>query len=547
MQSTLTGHIASSEWRWLIVVSAMLLAVAFLPFLILAIAQQSSTDWQFMGAFHQHIDSAVYLSKMQQGIQNNWLIYMLHTPEPHGGTLLNGLYVFLGHLSRLLYMPPVLVFHLVRLVVSLFMYIALYQLGASIWIKLRTRRIFFLFVVLVSGLGWIFVVFMQRINPPDFNTMQWYPFTSTLTNIHFPLAIGLLAILATINISIFRPGSTGEPNAQNEGLLAFIISLLLVVIYPEATLTFSIALILSIVVHGINHRAIPGREIRWSLWMMVPMLPGLLYYGMILRYNPAVREWFVQHVIPPPTLFMLFISLFFGVIVALPALLRAIRRFEPDGDRYMLLWLGAMLVLMYLPLSIGQHAAIGIMIPIAYFATRSLEDFWFDFVPRRWRYRILVAAIPLVMFSHVLVLFFPVLPLLNRSLGSPLGMVLEPEYRVAFQWMEPRLLPQNVVLAAPETSAWIPFHVGSRVVYGHPAETLDAPAKLEQVRSWYQDATPDDCQHILEGDGAFINSYTVDYVLIGPRERELGDTPCMDFIDRVASFGRVDIYRVVEN
>jgi len=152
-----------------------------------------------------------------------------------------------------------------------------------------------------------------------------------------------------------------------------------------------------------------------------------------------------------------------------------------------------------------------------------------------------------VAFSHVLDLFFPALPLLNRGLGSPYGAVLEPEYRVAFQWLEPRLLPQDVVLAAPETSVWIPFHVGARVVYGHPAETLDAAAKLAQVRMWYQGTTPEICEQILMGEGAVVNNYSVDYVLIGPRERNLGGSPCMDNLDRVASFGQVDIFRVIEN
>jgi hypothetical protein len=44
-------------------------------------------------------------------------------------------------------------FHVARVFASLFMYVALYQLAASIWSRVRARRVFFVVASIGAGLG----------------------------------------------------------------------------------------------------------------------------------------------------------------------------------------------------------------------------------------------------------------------------------------------------------------------------------------------------------------------------------------------------------
>src|SRR5215218_7010137 len=150
MQSRQTVHIMSAEWRWVVIVGSALVLLAFSP--LLCVALHGTPGWQFMGVLHNYQDGATYISKMRLGFEGNWLVYFQDTPEAHSGAFIQVIYLLLGHLARVISIPPIVMFHVARVGAALFMYVALYQLGATIWTRVRARRIFFLIVVLGAGL-----------------------------------------------------------------------------------------------------------------------------------------------------------------------------------------------------------------------------------------------------------------------------------------------------------------------------------------------------------------------------------------------------------
>jgi len=128
------------------------------------------------------------------------------------------------------------------------------------------------------------------------------------------------------------------------------------------------------------------------------------------------------------------------------------------GRRLVLLWnvLGLALLLnarrrgvglyriaIYLPTNIQRRFGAGIMIPIIYFATRSLEDFWFQHVNRRWRYRLFVFVIPIIMLTHIFVLLTPLLPLVVNKPEDSQGVFLQRDYTAAFEWLRSRARPRG--------------------------------------------------------------------------------------------------------
>jgi hypothetical protein len=520
-------HITSAEWRWVVFFAVGLTALAFVPFLWVAFSGASGTDWQFMGVLNNYRDGATYLSKMEQGTEGSWLVNFRHTPEPHPGVFIQAIYPALGQAARLLRIPPVALFHAARVVASLVMYLALYYLGASIWMRIRTRRMFFALVAVASGLGWFFSPVMAGdITFPDLSIPEIYPFYSSLVNVHFPLSLACLALLSSIMIVEFRPGAVENPGAQNGGLIAGLLSFLLALVFPQALVPLGVAIGLFVVVYWLQKRKITPRELRWLLVVILPAVPIAAYYGAIVAYNPVVAEWNRQNVTAAPTPLILVLGLGVPLLMALPGIYRAIRRFETDGDRLMLLWLVAMVVLMYLPTNIQRRFTAGMMIPIAYFATRSLEDFWFQYVNRRWRYRLLVLVIPVVTLTNFLLLFL--------NLGITVGPFLSRDYAVAFQWLKDRAPSDVVILASEPVSVWVPSWAGGRAVYGHPFETLHADVKRQEVLNWYS-GQAEDCDTLL-------NEYSVEYILVGPQERELGETPCVDTLTEVFHSGSVTVY-----
>jgi hypothetical protein len=502
-----------------------LVFVAFIPFLWVALTG-SSSQWQFMGVLNNPRDGATYISKMMQGEEGNWMVHFQHTPEDHTGAFIQVLYPLLGQMARILSIPSIALFHAARIVASLVMYIALYYLGASIWMRLRTRRIFFLLVAVASGLGWLYLTITQNTDAPDLTIPEIFPFYSSLVNVHFPLTIACLAVMVSILVVAFRPGSQEDPTAANGGLMVGLLSFALALLYPQALVPIGGAGGLYIVLHWAQTRKLPMREIRWLMVIVLPATPIAAYYYAITTYNPTFAEWSHQNITPAPNPIALIIGLGVPLLMALPGIIRAVRRFEPDGDQFMLLWLIVILIAVYLPTSIQRRFAVGLMIPIIYFATRSLEDFWFQYVNRRRRNLLLVVVTPLITLSYVLIL------ILNLNITT--GPFLPRDYAFAFNWIKANDSSDDVVLASEDVSLWVPGWTGARVVYGHPYETLDAPVKKQQVIDWYDGGTTD-CQTLLK-------EYHVRYIVVGPEEQALGTTACTSQLNRVYSYGSVDIY-----
>ena len=531
MQSRYTVHITAAEWRWVVLIGCGLVLLAFFPLLWVALI--GTSQWQFMGALHNYLDGATYLSKMTLGMNGDWLVYFQHTPEAHNGVAIQLLYPLLGHLSRFSSIPPIVLFHVARVFASLFMYIALYQLAASIWSRVRARRVFFVIAVLGAGLGWLFAPLTQLTFYPDLSIPEAFPFFSTLMNVHFPLTIGCLALLAGFFIAVFRPGAEADPSLQMSYPVAGLLSVVLAVLYPQALVPIGGAVALSVGALLLRERRVPRLVWRWALSLLLPPIPFALYYFSIVAYNPAFADWNAQNYTAAPPIWAFVLGFGLPLLVALPGIYRSIRRFERDGDRFMLLWLVCMLVFIYLPTNIQRRFAVGFMVPVAYFAARAVEDVWLTYISRRRRTLLFAVFVPLMALSQLLMLFLPVLPMATGSPERAVGVFLPRDYRDVYDWVRTHTRSDDVVLASPVVSVWIPGWAETRVVYGHPYETLDADTKLQQVEGWY--AGNGDC-------GALIEEYDIRFILYGPEEAKLGPAPCLSEMRLLAQSGNVMVY-----
>jgi hypothetical protein len=538
--SSYTGFVTRTEWRWVFLVSITLLLFSFTPFIAIVVLNPPNANWQFMGAIHDYQDSAASMARIRQGVEGHMLVQFAHTSEQHTGALVHPIYPLLGLLSRFTIPSAILWFHLGRMIVSLFMYVAIYQLGASIWLKINARQIFFAIASIGSGFGWIYALLTQlqgNTIVPDLMLPQLYPFYSSAVNVHYPLTIACLAWLASAIIPILRPGDVTEPSVSNSGLMVFLVSLFLAFVYPDALLPLSVAYVISVIVQWRMRRKATSREVFWGLWILVPALPLITYDLLTLVNNRFIAEWVMQRGSRIPSLPMLLLSLGLPLILALPALYRAVRRFEPDGDRFMLLWLLSMIILMYLPLQLDQYLLAGLMLPVAYFATRGVVDFWFEHIKRRYRSLVYIAVAPLLLLSHIFWLYLPVFPIV-QGWTTVDGSVLEQDYVGTFKYLdeEIEIRPGTVILASPEVSTWIPVWTDGRPVYGHYAETADAAVKWRAVDDWYN-ASGDYCE-------ALLRTYNVRYVILGSRERRLGAGSCVQQLTLVAASDNVNVYLV---
>lgn len=511
MKFSLTPDVSQQEWRWVALWAGVLVTLTLIPYGLAVLFTNS--DWAFMGILANPQDGATYFAKIREGMEGAWLYELQHTPEEHEPAGFFLFYLMLGQIARLLGFSPFIIFHLARIAATFFMFTALYRLGAHVWQRQRPRQLFFLLTSVGSGLGWLFSPFVAGTDqlPPDLGIPEAFPLYAAYANPHFPLSIGLLAMLAGIYLMVFRPGYTKAPTAENGGSLVLLYSVILALIQPPALIGIGGALFVFIVVSGYTRREIPWHEIRWSSMLVLPALPVAVYYFMVIQTNAIFLEFNDQNVIPSPNIFLTIIGFGLLVIIAIPGIYRAVRRFVRDGDQFMLLWLIINVIAIYLPTDLQRRFFIGLIIPLVYFAVRSLEDYWFEHIEARWRQVALVMVLVSMLPSNLLVMGIPLFgALVDEESGGNTAILLEEEYMLLFDWLNEFGSENEIVLASPETGLWIPAETPLRPVYAHPIESVPTEALKSQLEDFF---SGENCNRVFEN-----RSFEVSYLVVGPRE-----------------------------
>jgi len=545
--TTRVTDVSSTEWRWVIVFSTLLVALTLVPYAWAFASNTPNDRWQFMGVLPNPQDGATYFAKIGEGARGQWLLTLAHTPEASNGAAIMEFYLLLGHLATLIGMTAPLMFHVARITAGFVMYLSLYHLGASIWQRLRARRLFFGLIAVGSGLGWLAAIFVPALHPVDLYVPESIPFYSAYANPHFPLAIALVALIASAFVGIFRPGYKALPTFANGGFTLVVMSVVLALLQPQAWLPINMALALYLVIHVVRTRKLPPRyQIQWVALALLSGLPVLLYDQALVTFDPLYHIWNAQNVTPSGSPLNYLFGFGLLLLVAIPGIWRALRKFEQDGDRLMLVWLLSNIILLYAPLNIQRRFAIGLLIPIIYFAVRSLEDYWFNHISPRWRDAGLVALFVFIAPSNVFILVLTLVGVAQPRAGLQNYQLLPADYSHAITWLHDNTTPDSVVLAPLSTSLWMPAYTPARVVYGHPFETVNASVKAQEVADWYAG----------RGCTELISKYHVQYVVLGPSEMEASagaagvgptspviTTICVRAIGKpVATFGSVVVY-----
>ncbi len=532
---------STSEWRWVLVVGSIVLVVVSIPLLYAFWVDASQPENVFMGLVANPLDGATYLSKIRLGQEGYWRTIFRHTPNATEGAYVTLLYNGLGQLSRYMGVSPEIAYHAGRIVASLLMFMAIYHLASVVWRRERARRTFFIIAVLGSGFGWLLLLLglqgVDSIQTPDLVIPEAFPFYSAATNVQFPVAFSLLALSASVIIMVFRPGFRDDPTIQNGGLTLILSAAGLALVAPHGLVPFVGAVGLLMVIDWVSQRKIILYQFRWFMLMVLPALPIAGYYVAQIRYNPEVATWMAQNINLSPMPWYLFAGFGLPLLLALPGIYRAIRRFEPDGDQFMLLWLAFILIMIFFPTSAQRRFSVGMMIPIAYFTTRALMDFWLDDRSETYRNRFLAGVYGVSAIGNA---FLMVFWFLAAGSTADARFYLDSDYEAAFAWLNEDVEHGSVVLASEAVSLWVPAESGMSVVYGHPFESLNAEGLKASVEAWYGAVDADEavCRQVLQLHG-------VAYVLAGPREREPdGERPaCTEGLEEVRQFGDVLVYQ----
>lgn len=517
-------------WKWALVI----VGLTCLPYLYAHFS--TPPDRFYTGLLVNPYDSNSYLAKMRQGMRGEWLFHLPYTSEDHPGAFILTFYLLLGHISSLLSLSPVLVFHLARAGCGLFLLLTVYRFLGLFLEDVGERRMAFLLIGLSSGLGFLAPGAASGADlQPDIYMPEAITFYAIFTNPHFPLAMGLmLLIFAQV------AGPEEESRHWKRSLLGGLFSMLLAFVLPFCLFSVAAALGLMIVWRWAEERRFPWKEALRAGCAGLGAAPVLFYDYYVYNFNPALRDWSAQNITPSPPPWRYLLGYGLVLALALAGVIYA-ARCQKEKNRLLLAWVLSAPFLLYIPFSLQRRLITGLHVPLAILAAVGLSRY---ISSTRLRKALVALTMPTNLF--LLVIFT-----LGAS-GHGYPFYLHIDEKRAMDWLRVEASPEEIVLAwpgeatapgaapFPGTALFIPVWAGNRVLYGHPFETVKAGEKYAEAHAFFEEkTTAAERERILRENG-------IDYVFFGPQERKSGaDLSGLPFLERVYAGGEVEILRAL--
>jgi len=455
-------------------------------------------DLVFNGFLLNIIDGNSYIGKMREGWLGSWQFSMLSSSVAPGENYIYLFNIFLGHVARWLGLSLVFTYHAARVSGAILLWWMLYRF-VDVYLDgrgLRAKTIALVLVCFGSGLGWLAAMFGTFTF--DYWIPEAYPFLAMYSNPHFPLG---LALVIDFFVKLRKPFERRN-----------IVWLVLEGMLLGVVMQFGVV-VAGVVAGGIQLWEMIKKQhpIRWwMLWFLIPGGLVLTYQYVVLKTDPVLAGWNVQNIAISPPLWDVLVSFSPALILAVWAIVQMVRSGQIKEYKLLVVWSVAGLILAYFPFQLQRRFLLGYYIPLACLAAITID--WAIDQGRRFLRTGAMLVIAVSFMTNLVVIGFAIKEVQQHQpdLFYPKSM------QSAFDWMLANRPQENVVLSAPRTGIIIPGETGWRVVFGHPLETPNAyltQLTLEQI--FYGMKSPNE---ILE----YIEMMGVDYVFIGPLEREFG-------------------------
>jgi len=500
-----------------VILTIVILAIGIsLPYMLAARAADG--EHVFGGFLANPLDGNSYLAKMQQGLAGGWEFSLTYSPQGGNGAFIFLFYLFLGHLAGWIGLPLILVFHLARILASIGLLVVLWWFFR--WLAkddLDLAWKMYLLAVVGSGLGWLAAIATGYISG-DFWIAETFPFLSMYTNPHFPLGLALMlgACLLVFNASNrFRHPMIG------------VLSIALAIVQPFGVVVLALPLAGYFL---FQPRRLRSNDLSAALLALVPGGLYLIYQYIAITKDPVLAIWNAQNLTASPPVWDLALSLSPALLLAAAGGYWAWKA-QNEGLKLLSFWLAAGILLAFVPFSLQRRFLTGLYIPIAGLAGYAIHRLA-EATPRmKWIW-------PATLVVSLLTNLMLIAGGLGAAARQDPALFLTRGESVALAWLQDNTPPRSVILASPDMGVYVPAWSGRSVVYGHPFESIHAPAAREGVEAYFS-ATMS-----KEQIGVFFSDQGIDYVLRGPRELAFGEPQNLDELPPVFQDGDVTIFEV---
>lgn len=544
----MTRFFSRSVWLY-----ALILAfVTSLPYLVGSLSTPDGS--QYSGApavpVGVQVDYNSHLAKMWQGSRGQWDYHLLFTHEPHRGIFpVQGFYVALGALANITPFSLPAVYHIARFVLTVCMVLAIWAFASRFFDKPSERWFALLFGTLVGGWSWLLLIFDPALtantSPIEFWLTDAFNLFGALYMPHFAAAITLQIVVMLTYDRWVRASQVETNNRQLPTLVILTLALAAEsIIQPYVVLLFGPLLVILTAYHIFSAKRLSFRQ---ALWLVIPLgvHGGLtLYQYAIISSDPIWAAFTSQNQTLSPLVTYYLLAYLPFLIPIIPG--ARVFMLDDADDRWWMpiLWVALVAMLLYAPFPTQRRYLLGVQTPLAILAAYGWSR---SILPRLKRpRRPLLTTVYIALASIALVgMIFANGAAISKPADNT-AVYYQPDELQGYAWLareSPN--PNDLILTTFDLSGKgsggrLVAATGRRVFIGHWYETANFIAKIDQVKRFYDSATPDTWRR------EFLADIGVVYVWYDDYARAIGDwnPQSVDYLEAVFDSSTVTIYKV---
>lgn len=475
------------KWKLLI----LFLWIFILIFPVLFGYFNTSNEYQFGGLIFNPIDGYSYFAKMQQGYSGEWAFQLPYSPKANNDIFIFTLYIFFGHISRILGVSIPFVFHFFRILFSVLLFFSLSTLLEKIF---KDDDIFYkgalISLLFGGGLGWIY--FITGDLPVDFWVAEAFVFLSAFSTPHFSLTILLMSLFAIFIIEKKKYPITN--------LMVFFMSIVLVSISPFASIIIGIIYGIDII---LRKELSKEKFIPFIIYGFPAVIIGV-YQFVKIRSDQVLNIWNSQNVTTTPSilnLFITFLPFLAGSIIIIISIRKKINTLD-HPIKLFISWIIIAFILAYVPFNLQRRFLVGIYIPLVIIFWYFLKEYLRE--NQKPKSKLLIGLLVFIVLPSNMLIFSGSV---NAIKNFDKYFYIKNSLIESLNWANTNVDSKSIFLSNEEQGLLIPAYGNFKVVYGHPFESINAEVVRKEVEKFWTKKMSQELSF------EFIKNNHVDFIL----------------------------------
>jgi len=495
-----------------------LVILLILPFVYLFVTAPVGYQWTGLHTMTPG-DFNNYFAYFEQIKDGHYLFIDHYTSEEQLRNIFKPEWLAIGLVGKLFNLDNRLLMQLARSILIIPFLWILYLFISYFFKSLKKRIASFIFLVFASGLGLVPLLLFQTDNSMDL----WVPEINVfLTSLNSPHLIYSFSLLLLVFLFVFLGW---EKNKGSYFIYAGLLANLSFISHP-----FNLPTIFGVTGAIVLYKIVKNRKIfisffyNWILFCLVT-LPSLGYLVYLFMFDVPTQIKAVQNECLTTPLWQTIFSYGFILVFAILGVVFIFKykKVIPEKIKYLIIWAALQFALIYSPVVWQRRMTEGLSIPLGLLAIIGI--FYLARLIKKKKFKVfetlnnkfLIIAVFIIIFCLSNIVVYSNDFKIHQTQRSE-NYVYAPDYIYdSFDWFDKNLKENDIILADPFVSNYIPGRTGNIVYAGHGVETLYFQAKKYQIVWFFKEETA------LEEKIEFLSKNFIDYIFFSDYPIVLGE------------------------